>query len=105
MREWTARNKMKARGYNLKRFWGITLDEYLQMLESQGGICAICRNPETTKTKATGTTWTLAVDHSHLTGKIRGLLCSRCNQGIGNFRENPEFLLSAVDYLKRVNPT
>lgn len=103
-KEYRKKYRMRYKGYDLKRFFGITLDEYNVLLENQGNVCAICRNPETITNKQ-GTLWNLAVDHSHLTGKVRGLLCSRCNQGIGNFRENPDFLLAAIAYLKKVNPT
>ena len=56
-----------------------THDQYEQLLLSQGGVCAICEDKPTPKRK-------LSVDHEHQTGRVRGLLCTRCNMGIGYFR-------------------
>ncbi len=71
--------------------------------EVQEGLCAICKNPETslgsTKIKAKR----LAVDHDHITGKIRGLLCQRCNCGLGSFKDNPDLLKGAIEYLRRAS--
>lgn len=88
-----------SRNYNLQKF-GIDFDGYQQLYTSQNGVCAICSKPETElnrnkKTKA------LAVDHDHQTGKIRGLLCSRCNTSIGKFDENADLLRTAADYLEK----
>ena len=60
------------------------------MIEKQGGVCALCRQraPE-------------HVDHDHLTGRVRGLLCSCCNQALGNARDDVAILERAVDYLRR----
>lgn len=75
----------------LKKF-GITEDDYNKMFESQVGLCAICHNPENGIK--------LAVDHCHDTGKVRGLLCKRCNMGIGLLGDNPDTIISAAMYLK-----
>lgn len=64
------------------------------MLALQNGVCAICAN-----TCNTGRN--LAIDHNHETGAIRGLLCTKCNQGIGQFNENKELFFKAVEYLER----
>jgi hypothetical protein len=64
------------------------------------GVCDICGNPETTL-GPTGKVKLLAIDHDHLTGKVRGLLCARCNQGIGLFSDSPERLEKAIGYLRR----
>ena len=77
---------------HLKRDYGLTKEGYLEMLKSQNGVCAICCNPEKKKR--------LAVDHCHNTGKIRGLLCARCNTSIGRFNDDVELLQKAIDYLK-----
>ena len=61
------------------------------MLAEQEGGCAICGEPP--KTSA------LHVDHCHDTGRVRGLLCFRCNSALGNFREDPAILTAALDYL------
>ena len=62
------------------------------MLENQNGVCAICLN-------SCNSGMRLAVDHCHETGKVRQLLCRRCNQSIGKFNDDPILLQKAVDYL------
>ncbi len=69
------------------------------LLESQGGVCAICKKEEQIIDKGGGTQ-RLSVDHDHDTGKIRGLLCNDCNVGLGRFKDNLELLRSAVAYLE-----
>jgi len=75
---------------------------YKELFEKQGNVCAICGNPETRKApNSKGKKISnLSIDHNHKTGEVRGLLCHRCNAGLGQFRENVEFLLKAVEYLK-----
>lgn len=63
----------------------------MQLLRLQDGRCAICREP--------AGELALAADHDHASGAIRGLLCSRCNNGLGSFRDDPELLRTAVEYL------
>lgn len=87
----------KARA--LRESFGITLAQYQEMHENQGGRCAICGNPETQMRN--GKIKMLAVDHCHSTGKIRSLLCCECNQGLGKFKDSPELLLNAAEYLKK----
>jgi len=79
----------------LKRFYGMTPAQYEALLEQQGHACAICHAK-----KPGGRTKLFFVDHCHNTGKVRGLLCMRCNTGLGLFLDNPKFLLSAISYLK-----
>lgn len=62
------------------------------MFVEQKGVCAICGGPG-------GPHKSLAVDHHHGTGSVRGLLCGNCNNGLGRFRDNPEFLAKAITYL------
>jgi hypothetical protein len=69
------------------------------MLQLQNGVCAICSCPETVKHHSTNEIQPLVVDHDHGTGRVRGLLCTRCNKGIGLLKHNPEFLRAAADYL------
>ena len=78
------------RNYHLKRRYGITAAEYDAMLAEQGGLCALCRQRPAEH-----------VDHDHAFGQVRGLLCSCCNQGLGNFRDQLQHLKAAVDYLER----
>lgn len=73
---------------------GILQSEYLFLLQRQNGVCAICAKTCTSGRK-------LAVDHCHTTGLVRGLLCMKCNIGLGHFRENPLFLASAITYVQR----
>ena len=88
---WRAYN----RKYSLRTTYGITPEIYEQMMQAQGGACAICK----TKTPS-GPGKKLMVDHNHSTGEIRGLLCLHCNFVVGRSLENPAILLSAIAYLK-----
>lgn len=81
----------------LKKTYGITSTEYNQILLSQNGRCAICSKPVSEFKR------NLHVDHSHITGENRGLLCVKCNTGIGCFDENPHLLEKAKTYLKHFN--
>lgn len=86
-------NPDKFRDYDLKRYFGIGIKEYNEMFNGQEGCCKICKKHQTSQRRA------LAVDHCHSTGLIRGLLCEGCNKGLGQFRDSPEFLESAIKYL------
>lgn len=87
----------KARA--LRDSFGITLEEFSDMLNAQEGKCAICRSANTGTRH--GKTKALAVDHCHATGKVRGLLCESCNQGIGKLKDDPAILRKAADYIER----
>src|SRR3990167_1190384 len=78
----------------LRSKFGITSSQYREMLEKQKGVCAICGGINSNGRK-------LAVDHSHDTGKIRNLLCSTCNHGLGHFKDNQTLLLNAVEYVRK----
>ena len=84
--------------WDLQRNFGIGLHEYGKMLVSQNGKCAICKQEETEKRN--GNIKSLAVDHNHSTGKVRGLLCSSCNTALGKFKEDVEILKNAISYLQ-----
>ena len=77
----------------IKRVYGITPEQYNEMLSKQGGKCSICgeENPGGRR---------LSIDHNHTTGQIRRLLCVKCNAGIGNFRENIALMERAIQYIK-----
>ena len=77
----------------LKTKFGMTLDDYLRILKNQGGVCAICGGSQSGRR--------LAVDHDHSTGKVRGVLCSKCNTVLGQARDSTEILEKAICYLKR----
>lgn len=80
-----------------ERKFGISREIYSQMLQAQNGVCAICGNPETAT--RLGVVKALSVDHCHATGRIRGLLCSDCNTGIGKLKDDLKILQSAIQYL------
>ncbi len=84
----------------LKKEYGITLNDFKLKLKEQNNVCAICEQPEQATYKGIKKK-DLAVDHCHKTGEIRGLLCSKCNTGLGVFKESPELLNSAIKYLKK----
>ncbi len=101
-RKWAARQSQNPgieRKRDLMRQYGITSERYLGMVAAQSGNCAICKSPETAIDNKTGTLKRLAVDHCHTTGKIRGLLCFRCNSVIGRIEENVEILDAMRGYL------
>lgn len=82
------------------RRYGLTEDELRTLLSLQGGLCAVCRTFETISTSPGDSANALAIDHDHADGSVRGLLCQRCNQSLGIFRDDPERILRAVAYLR-----
>lgn len=88
---------LRDKEFYLKKKYGITLNDYNSMLESQNFVCAICKRPERLSFK--GKTKAMCVDHCHKTGKVRGLLCDACNNGIAKFEDDVEYLKSAILYL------
>ncbi len=104
--EWYKNNKVSCRESQLKYKFGITLEEYNHMAESQGGVCAICEKVNDTRKKGTNNDgkdvkMSLAVDHNHKTGRVRGLLCGKCNTSLGGFKDNPALLGRAIRYLEK----
>lgn len=87
-----------CRNSSLVRHFGMTVEDYERMLASQSGVCAICGREETRKRG--DQPLSLSVDHCHTTGKIRGLLCSYCNHGIGNFQDDTDRMMRAIKYLE-----
>lgn len=100
MQDWLKRNPDLAKNNSLKRAYGMTLAQYEALGESQGWRCAICNDPETSRHRDGGPRL-MPVDHDHTTGKIRALLCTACNRGLGMFRDSPERLEAAAGYLRR----
>ena len=90
---------VRMRSLALKRLYGITLDDYNRMLKIQNNRCAICNGTETINRHHNN----LSVDHCHATGKVRGLLCSSCNSGIGKMKDDVELLEKAIAYLREMN--
>jgi hypothetical protein len=86
--------KRKQRDAYFRRTYNISADEFDLMLDAQGGGCALCG----VRPKRLAS---LHVDHDHETGAVRGLLCIGCNQGLGQFRDDPELLRAAAEYVER----
>jgi hypothetical protein len=88
--------------YIKQRKWraaGVDATRYQEMLREQGGVCAICAQPERAPDKASGKTKDLAIDHDHVTGAIRALLCSNCNRALGLFNDDIALLAKAQSYV------
>jgi len=89
-------NKQKG----LKSRYGLSIDQYNQLLIAQNYKCAICNKPETAKHSDKNSIKALAVDHCHATGKIRGLLCDACNRAEGFLRGSPKLARKLAEYLE-----
>ena len=93
--QWRKNNPEKIastqRKHALKRY-GLTIEEYEEMVRKQNDRCAICEQPSFRD---------LDVDHDHSTNHVRGLLCVWCNRGLGHFKDNIEVMMKAIEYLKR----
>src|SRR5690242_3717379 len=87
----SGKKAMANRKSHLKRNYGLTLEQYDEMLAAQGGVCAICREKPGDLT--------LHVDHHHGNGDVRGLLCVRCNNALGLFQESHDLFQAAANYL------
>ena len=88
------RTKEDRWDYQLQNKYGITLEQYEVMLENQNGSCHICGTTACQSGKR------MAVDHNHVTNKVRGILCFKCNTGLGKFNDDITILEQAVSYLK-----
>lgn len=86
-------DKRKLRKELLNKF-GIHADQYEAILKEQNYVCAICKLPDICNRL-------LAVDHCHVTKKVRGLLCTNCNMAIGKFQDNVQYMKNAIEYLQR----
>lgn len=82
------------KNFDLIKLYGITLDQFNQIKQEQGNRCKICNTDE-----PKGRHNCFHVDHCHSTGKVRGLLCNKCNVGLGSFKDDPEILKIAAEYL------
>lgn len=98
--EWKKKNKKKLnkaiRSQHYFKRYGISLEDYEEMLKKQNKKCKICGSEEYGRKSSNY----FAVDHCHKTGKVRGLLCHQCNVGLGKFKDNEEILFKAIKYLK-----
>jgi recombination endonuclease VII len=79
-----------TRDFHLKRRYGLTSADVDRMIGAQGGVCAVCRRRDPQH-----------VDHDHRTGRVRGILCSLCNQGLGNFDDDVEVMAAAIAYVRQ----
>lgn len=104
-RDYSNRNRENYRRSDwsayLKRNYGLTVDEYELMIIEHNNLCAICKQPEKLKHHITGTLKRLSIDHNHKTGKVRGLLCTRCNQAYGKLEESQEIIENMLLYHKK----
>ena len=91
--------RMNKRRSQLRAAYNISEEDYEAMASVQEGMCAICDGEDERK-RADGTPYPLSVDHDHSDGRVRGLLCNRCNAGLGMFREDIDALQRAIEYLK-----
>lgn len=82
------------RRYNIRRY-GITVEDYGRLLTAQDGMCAICGGADPMTRSGT-----FHVDHCHTSGRVRGLLCSRCNPALGAFQDSVDILEAAITYLR-----
>ena len=88
-RKWHHENKYRSKLSKIKKNYGLASDEYEKMIEEHKGKCSICKKDSF-----------LVVDHCHSTLKVRGLLCHKCNRGLGFFNDNIKTLKAAIKYLK-----
>jgi len=93
-KEWakSEAGRLSSKKRQMKYNYGVEYEDYLKMIEAQSGLCDICGEPFQGEP---------CIDHDHKTGKVRALLCSGCNIGLGNFRDKPSLLRRAAEYLER----
>ncbi len=91
----TPEARMKRKAHHLKKSYGLDRISFENMLSNQGFLCLLCsqvlsKYPDSTT----------HIDHDHITGRVRGILCRSCNQGIGFLKHDPGILIKAIEYLK-----
>lgn len=94
-RAWREKNKARDQAYHRYKVLGISELEQKALWDTQMGLCAICKDPLIDIDHRTH------LDHNHQTNKIRGFLCNHCNRGLGGFRDDPNILQEAIEYLRR----
>lgn len=97
------KSRVRARrlAYQRKVHYQLTCGQYNELVDKMGNRCYICLQPE--PRQRAGRTMNLAVDHNHITNKVRGILCSNCNAGLGHFFDDPLRLRAAAMYLEIAN--
>lgn len=104
-KEWRIANRRRLKGHHLRKYWPEAtweecLKRYDTLVVNSGNVCGICKLPETAIDWQTKNVKELAVDHCHLTGVVRGLLCQRHNHVLGLIGEDVAILASIIEYLK-----
>lgn len=94
-RSWATENPERYRDIQLQLHYSISLDQYNEMLKQQGGVCAVCRQPDKRA---------LSVDHCHETNVVRGLLCGGCNRALGLLGDDIKRVSAMVEYLRKQYP-
>lgn len=104
-KNWNQRNPDKVRATQLKLKFGLSWEEYVEIFSQQHGSCAICKTPLVLFGSVKDKHKIANVDHCHVNGNVRGLLCNKCNVGLGSFMDNPTALRNAAEYLENFNLT
>ena len=104
-RRWYAKNKDAQRVKDRLKNYGLSPGEFAVQLDLQGGVCAICSQPESARDHRTGEVRQLSVDHDHRSGRLRGLLCRACNLAIGHMNDSVDRLRMAAAYLDAFKET
>lgn len=99
----TCTRSMKMRGGMFKKNYGITFEEYRVMFNQQCGACASCRKPAVLHRAKKSRELVLVVDHDHITGRVRGLLCNNCNMALGLMGDNSEGVRRMLHYIERTD--
>lgn len=98
---WKKQNKSRVAELHVKRFYNMSQAQYEKLFHSQQSACAICRREIVSIFAENSNRGNCAhVDHCHVHGEVRGLLCAHCNRGLGGFEDNLYFLLGAIRYLR-----
>jgi hypothetical protein len=102
LKRWRRENPYDHRPYRIKAKYGIPAAAIIEMYEAQGGCCAICRTPiSAPAVRQQNIDCSANIDHCHISGDVRGILCRSCNNGLGCFKDNIESLEAAIAYLKK----
>lgn len=97
---WRKENERHLKDSRLQYSYGISIEQYEKQLTAQGGVCAICGQPQQNSRRKA-----LCVDHNAITGALRELLCDNCNKAIGCFKEDTERMQKAIVYLEKHKKT
>jgi len=100
-KEYNLKNREIIRHKKINHIYGLSKEEFIVLEEQHAGKCAICNKKETQIDFRTKKIRSLAIDHCHTTGKVRGLLCKKCNTAIGLLEDSPSLLREALKYLEK----